>query len=150
MTPNGSGGWTEKVIHNFGIGDNDGNGPLAGLIFDGAGNLYGTTQFGGNNTSPKCVLTNTQTCGTVFSLSVGLPPFVAALPNSGKAGKAVKLLGNDLSGTTAVSFNGTAATFTVASSTAIETTVPAGATTGYVSVTIPSGMLSSNVPFQVR
>ena len=45
MTPN-QGGWTESVIHNFGSGT-DGALPLANLIFDGMGNLYGTTQEGG-------------------------------------------------------------------------------------------------------
>jgi uncharacterized repeat protein (TIGR03803 family) len=48
MTPNGSGGWTEKVLHNFGISGNDGHNPYAGLIFDGSGNLYGTTGYGGS------------------------------------------------------------------------------------------------------
>jgi uncharacterized repeat protein (TIGR03803 family) len=41
-----NGGWTEKVIHNFGNGS-DGYGPSAGMVFDGAGNLYGTTYQGG-------------------------------------------------------------------------------------------------------
>lgn len=58
MTPNGSGGWTEKVLHNFGIGE-DGNSPQGlSLIFDGAGNLYGTTNTGGMNNA-----------GTVFEMS---------------------------------------------------------------------------------
>ena len=48
MTPNGSGGWTERVLHNFGISGSDGQQPYAGLIFDGAGNLYGTTEAGGS------------------------------------------------------------------------------------------------------
>ncbi len=48
MTPNGNGGWTESVLHNFGIGDHDGQNPFAGLIFDGEGNLYGTTALGGS------------------------------------------------------------------------------------------------------
>ena len=48
MTPYGSGGWTEHVIHNFGIGENDGLNPEGGLVFDSAGNLYGTTVGGGN------------------------------------------------------------------------------------------------------
>ena len=46
MSPNGSGGWTEKVIHNFGSGS-DGTDPYAGLIFDASGNLYGATTGGG-------------------------------------------------------------------------------------------------------
>jgi len=48
-----------------------------------------------------------------------------------------------------VSFNGTAATFTVVSSTEITTTVPSGATTGFVTVTSPSGELKSNKKFRV-
>jgi uncharacterized protein (TIGR03437 family) len=65
-------------------------------------------------------------------------------------GKAVEILGSDLIGATSVSFNGTAATFTVVSHSLITTTVPAGATTGTVQVVTPSGTLSSNVPFRVR
>jgi hypothetical protein len=41
------------------------------------------------------------------------------------------------------------ATFTVVSDTFIKATVPAGAATGYVTVTTPTGVLTSNVPFQV-
>jgi uncharacterized repeat protein (TIGR03803 family) len=37
---------TEKVLYSF-IGGDDGDQPYAGVIFDNAGNLYGTTQFGG-------------------------------------------------------------------------------------------------------
>jgi len=41
-----NGTWTESVIYNF--GGKDGNGPLAGLIMDASGNLYGTTGRGGS------------------------------------------------------------------------------------------------------
>ena len=102
------------------------------------GNFYGTTAQGGTNND-----------GTVFSLSVGLGPFVKSLPAYGQAGAAVQILGNNLTGTTSVSFNGTAATFTVVSQSLITTTVPAGATTGTVQVVTPSVTLSSNAPFQV-
>jgi uncharacterized protein (TIGR03437 family) len=67
----------------------------------------------------------------------------------GKVGATVKILGSDLTGATSVSFNGTAATFTVVSPSLITTTVPAGATTGKVQVVTPSGTLSSYVPFRV-
>jgi uncharacterized repeat protein (TIGR03803 family) len=46
LSPSGSGQWTETVIHSFNF-DVDGVLPCAGLIFDGAGNLYGTTHGGG-------------------------------------------------------------------------------------------------------
>jgi hypothetical protein len=50
--------WSERVLWNFGT-SNDGQNPVASLIFDLRGNLYGTTQSGGtiNNN------------GTVFQLS---------------------------------------------------------------------------------
>ena len=46
LTPAGGGNWTEKILHNFSNGADGGN-PQSGLIFDGAGNLYGTTYVGG-------------------------------------------------------------------------------------------------------
>ena len=42
LSPQWGGGWTEQVLHSFGNGT-DGASPVAGLIFDAAGNLYGTT-----------------------------------------------------------------------------------------------------------
>jgi uncharacterized protein (TIGR03437 family) len=87
--------------------------------------------------------------GTVFSLSVGLGPFVETNPTSGTLGAVVIILGTNLTGTTSVTFNGTAATFTVKSTSEITTTVPTGATTGTVQVVTPGGTLSSNVPFRV-
>jgi len=46
LTPNTDGTWPEKVLHSFGNGP-DGKNPFAGLIWDPAGNLYGTTANGG-------------------------------------------------------------------------------------------------------
>jgi hypothetical protein len=54
-----------------------------------------------------------------------------------------------LTGATSVTFNGIPAAFTVDASTAISTTVPAGATTGKVQVVTPTATLSSNVRFEV-
>ena len=58
LTPSGGGGWTETVLHSFQPNGTDGNYPIAGLIFDAAGNLYGTTSAGG-----------TYGFGTVFELT---------------------------------------------------------------------------------
>jgi uncharacterized repeat protein (TIGR03803 family) len=81
------------------------------------GDLYGTTSGGGASGD-----------GTVFSLSVGLGPFVETQTTSGKVGATVKILGSDLTGATSVSFNGPAATFAVVSRYFITATVPTGAT----------------------
>jgi hypothetical protein len=89
------------------------------------------------------------TCRTVFSLSVGLPPFVETRPTTAKVGATINILGTDLTGATGVNFNGNAATFTVVPSSEITTTVPAGATTGEVQVLTASGTLLSNVSFRV-
>jgi hypothetical protein len=62
LTPNSNGTWTETVLHYFTGGD-DGGEPYAGLISDAAGNLYGTTYYGGGS---GCGGTG---CGTVFKLS---------------------------------------------------------------------------------
>jgi uncharacterized repeat protein (TIGR03803 family) len=115
------------------------------LIQDTSGTFYGVTQEGGAN-YPTCATCN----GTVFSLSMGLHPFVKTLPTSGAVGTVVKILGNNLTGATSVTFNGVAATFTVASSTEIMTTVPTGATTGEVKVVTSTGTtLKSNFVFTV-
>jgi uncharacterized repeat protein (TIGR03803 family) len=133
------------TLHHF--DEVEGYYPAAPLTQATNGSLYGTTELGGSNgINGQC----THGCGTIFSFSVGLGPFVETLPTVGKVGSKVFILANNLTGTTAVTFNGTAATFTVVSSTEIETTVPAGATNGKVQVTTPSGTLTSNVAFRVQ
>jgi uncharacterized repeat protein (TIGR03803 family) len=115
-----------------------------GLLQDTNGKFYGSTYEGGS--SSNC----TDGCGTVYSFSVGLKPFVETQTTSGPVGATVKVLGTNLTGATGVAFNGTAAVFMVTSSSLITATVPAGATSGFVTVTIPSGTLQSNVEFRVR
>jgi hypothetical protein len=116
-------------------------------LFQGTdGGFYGPT--GGGGTYNNCRPTDSG-CGTVFSLSVGLKPFVKTQPTSGTVGTPVNIVGSNLTGATSVTFNGTPAVFTVVSQTVITTTVPAGATTGTVQVVRPNGKGSSNVPFTV-
>jgi uncharacterized repeat protein (TIGR03803 family) len=110
----------------------------AGLIEGTNGDFYGATWDGGTDDE-----------GTLYLLSTGLAPFVKLQPPSGQVGTAIRILGTALTGTTSVSFNGTAAVFVVASVSEITTTVPVGATSGEVQVTTPSGKLSSNTAFRV-
>ena len=57
--------WTETILHSF--TGSEGSDPYSGLIVDSAGNLYGTTSFGGN-------VCSTDGCGTIYELS---PPAAA-------------------------------------------------------------------------
>ncbi len=81
------------------------------------------------------------------SASAGLgapgPSITSFSPSTGPVGTPVTINGSGFTGATAVMFNGTAATFTVSSDTQITATVPAGATSGSISVTTPSGSVSS-------
>ncbi len=120
--------------------------PYTTLMQATDGNFYGTSEQGGLLTCGA----NRAGCGTVFSFSVGLGPFVKTNPGFGRVGWNVLILGTNLTGATGVSFNGTpATTFTVVSPTEIKVIVPTGATTGTIQVTTPSGTLSSNVAFRV-
>jgi len=61
LTRGRGGKWTEQVLYSFGNSDTkDGYQPVSGVVFDGAGNLYGTTQFGG--------MVGQQGSGTAFRL----------------------------------------------------------------------------------
>ncbi|HEV2424518.1 MAG TPA: choice-of-anchor tandem repeat GloVer-containing protein [Terriglobia bacterium] len=127
---------TFEVLFNF--NGTDGTNPYGGLTQHTNGVLYGSAAFGGAYGD-----------GTLFSLDVGLGPFVRFLLSSGKVGTKVQILGQNLTGTTAVTFNGTSASFKVVSDTFLIATVPAGATSGTVEVTKPHATVSSNVPFTV-
>jgi uncharacterized repeat protein (TIGR03803 family) len=61
-----SAGGNERVLYSFGPKTSNGWDPVSSLILDSAGNLYGTTAFGGNS-----VACNSLACGTVFELSPG-------------------------------------------------------------------------------
>jgi uncharacterized repeat protein (TIGR03803 family) len=61
LSPSSGGGWTEATLHSFtGFDDGKWPQPASGLIFDGSGNLYGTTNAGG-----------TKNKGAVFEMTPG-------------------------------------------------------------------------------
>jgi uncharacterized repeat protein (TIGR03803 family) len=110
----------------------------SGLFQSTDGLLYGTTPYGGADDD-----------GTIYSFDNNLDPLVETVPTMGTVGAKVIILGNNLTGSSSVTFNGMAAAFTVESDTYISATVPAGATTGIVSVVTPTGTLNSNPQFVV-
>ena len=65
LTPTASGAWKEKILHSF-SGGSDGGIPGGHLIVDAAGNLYGTTEEGGNVNTATCTIYG---CGVVFKLA---------------------------------------------------------------------------------
>jgi uncharacterized repeat protein (TIGR03803 family) len=116
----------------------DGN-IIAPLMQHTSGLFYGTSQQQGTHDD-----------GFLFSVNMSLGPFVAFVYPGGKVGNTAEILGQGLTGTTSVTFNGIAATsFTVVSDTYMTAVVPTGATTGAVVVTTPGGPLTSNVNFRV-
>src|SRR5262249_10336087 len=77
--------------------------------------------------------------GALYSLKVGLHPFVALVTTSGKVGQTVEILGNGLTGATSVKFGTGSASFKVVSDTYMTAVVPAAGTTGALTVATPSG-----------
>ena len=115
-----------------------GRAPGAPLTPHTNGTFYGDSAWGGSDD-----------LGTFYSFSAGLSPFVRLVTTSAKVGKTVEILGQGFTGTTAVSFNGAAATFHVISNTYLTALVPSGATSGFIEVTTPGGILESNQVFRV-
>jgi uncharacterized repeat protein (TIGR03803 family) len=169
-------GHFETVYQFSGIDMN----PVVGLLPASDGNLYGTMEFGGlcntgeiysvsqagifttvygnclpaDYTDTVLQATSGSFYGTylnsVYRFSNGVGPFMAFVLPSGRPGQTAQILGQGLTGTTAVTFNGVPATsFDVVSDTYLTAVVPSGATTGSVVITTLSETLTSNVNFRV-
>lgn len=110
---------TFTLLHSL-VSSVDGGSPYGALLQKTTGVFYGVTVYGGKFNY-----------GTAFSLDAGLGPFVGVVRNQAKVGQSAQILGQGLTGTTSVTFNG----------------VPA--TTFKVVVTTPGGTLTSNVNFRV-
>ena len=135
-----------KIVHNCDIPT--GFVPQVPMFQHTNGTLYGDTSAGGTGNVSPCV---SGSCGVLYSLSMGLHPFISFVGPDflGKVGNTIEILGQGFTGTTKVSFNGAAATFKVVSNTYLTATVPSAATKGFVTVTTPGGMLTSNRKFLV-
>jgi YD repeat-containing protein len=93
--------------------------------------------------------------GNILSITRQLSTTVSLIeftPDKGAPGTAVTIYGTGFSltaGQNSVSFNGVAGTVTAASGTQLIAVVPAGATTGPISVTTPTGSVTSTTDFEV-
>jgi uncharacterized repeat protein (TIGR03803 family) len=136
------------VTRTFSFNGLDGGFPDSRLLQGADGKIYGTATGGG------MVGKGLTADGTVFSLDAGLAPPEAAItafkPGAGMVGAKVAIRGNHMIGTTAVSFNGVSASFTVLNVNFIVATVPAGASTGSIAVTNAGGTVVSAKQFVVR
>lgn len=109
----------------------DPSGTTATYNYDGVGNLLSITS---STTSPSSL--------AIFSFS----------PSQGSVGQTVTIQGQNFSATPSsntVKFNGTTATVTAASTSQLTTTVPVGATTGAISVTVGTSTATSSSNFTV-
>lgn len=122
------------------------------ITFGGALTTYTFDKPGAAN-APLIQATNGTFYGisphAIFSIGFGLGWFNEELPNYGKVADSINILGTNLTGASGVTFNGTAASFTIVSPTLIQATVPPGAGTGYVRVVLPGGRIPSNKKFRV-
>ena len=132
------------------LGQASGFGSIA--TFNGGNGPQGITLGDVNADGRPDILTanrNDNTLGVLLNTSVFAAPTLTSLtPTSGPVGTSVTLTGTNLGSATGVSFNGTAATFSVVNATTITATVPTGATTGNVTVTAGGGT-SNGLAFTV-
>lgn len=66
LAPDGSGGYTQSVLHSF-TGGADGSYPNPGLIADTSGTIYGTVSYGGSGNGTVFALTHS---GSGFTMSI--------------------------------------------------------------------------------
>jgi hypothetical protein len=140
---------TGAVVHSFAFSGANGGYPDGGVVQAADGKLYGTATQGGTLASSTSFA-----YGTVWSFPAGLrapSPAVATFsPSSGAVGSTVTIRGDHLIGTTAVDFNGVSAAFKVLNVHFIAATVPAGATSGSITVTNRGGATTSTQHFTVQ
>jgi uncharacterized repeat protein (TIGR03803 family) len=138
------------VLQTFAFDGANGNSPEVGVIQAADGTFVGTTEHAGTMSGGSKEFAD----GTVWTLDAGLPapaPAITLLNStSGSEGSTVLINGHNFIGTTAVGFNGVSASFQVLNTQFVGATVPAGATTGPITVTNLGGTATSTQSFNVN
>jgi hypothetical protein len=86
----------------------------------------------------------------IFTVLMQPPYFRTFYPQQGQPGSKVTLSGRYLTTTTAISFNGVAAEFSVLNDSSVTATVPATATTGPITLVTAGGTITSKLIFTVK
>jgi hypothetical protein len=125
------------------------NGTEAAFTVDSDSQIHATLPAGAT-TGPVSITTpNGTTSNLTFTVTQSPPTITSLTPSSGAVGTSVSISGGGFSGASSVKFNGTAASYTVNSSTSITAVVPGGATSGPISITTPYGTGTSASSFTV-
>jgi uncharacterized repeat protein (TIGR03803 family) len=136
-----------SALFTFPSNGSSGCNPQTTLVQHTNGTLYGDTNTGGSTVGGVCAAG----CGTFFSFNYGLPAFITLQMTSGSVGSTVGILGQGFTSSSVVEFNGVPATTVVLTGTTYLTaTVPAGASTGFVTVTTGGTTLTSLVKYTVH
>ena len=126
------------VLHNFGTADGDT--PYATPLLHTNGTIYGITYHGGAHVP----------YGVMYSMNVGLKPFVAPLNvHSAKDNASIGLLGQGFNTATGVLFGTGAGTLTITNDTFASGKILSGATTGVITVKEPGGNLTTLQNFKI-
>ena len=156
LTPNSGGVGTAVTISGTNFGATQGsstvtfNGTAATVTGWNATSIGVTVPSGATTGNVVVTVAGLASNGVSFTVILPPPPSITSLtPNSGAVGTAVTISGTNFGaaqGTSTVTFNGVAATATSWSATSIGVTVPSGATTGNVVVTVV-GQASNGVSY---
>ncbi|HQR45037.1 MAG TPA: IPT/TIG domain-containing protein [Thermoanaerobaculia bacterium] len=124
------------------------NGATAVFTVDASTRITATVPAGA--TTGKLTVTTPVGTATSAASFVVAPRITSFTPTSGVRGASVAIYGANFTGATAVTFNGTPASYVVNSATRITATVPSGATTGPIGVTTSAGTGTSPASFTVK
>jgi PKD repeat protein len=123
----------------------------ATFTVDSDSELHTTVPSGATNSYIRVVTPiGSATLGSLFLVTAPAPTVSSFSPTTGPAGTSVDIRGSNFTAATAVSFNGTAASFTFESDSELYATVPEGATSGPISVRTPKGTGASSSSFTVN